>query len=84
MTLTDVLACVSHAKQHIDVPIVLFSYFNPLLKFGEHRLANEAKQAGIEAVLVTDLISEEARTWTETLVQFRARSHFSRRADDFR
>jgi tryptophan synthase alpha chain len=69
VTLSDVLACVSHAKQHIDVPIVLFSYFNPLLQFGERQLATEAKRAGIDAVLVTDLIPEEAQSWTETLVQ---------------
>ena len=69
-TVSDVLSCVSHAKQHIDVPIVLFSYFNPLLSFGRERLAKEAKQAGVHAVLVTDLIPEEAETWTKTLIQF--------------
>jgi tryptophan synthase, alpha subunit len=69
VTLGDALACVAHAKQHIDVPIVLFSYFNPLLKFGEDRLANDAKRAGVDAVLVTDLIPEEANAWTETLIQ---------------
>lgn len=69
VTLRDALTCVAHAKQHIDVPIVLFSYFNPLLKFGEDRLANDAKQAGVDAVLVTDLIPEEAEPWTETLIQ---------------
>ncbi len=70
VTLRDVITCVARAKQHIDVPIVLFSYFNPLLRFGEDRLANEAKEAGVDAVLVTDLIPEEAETWTETLVRF--------------
>src|SRR6266481_8627055 len=69
-TVSDVLSCVSHAKQHTDVPIVLFSYFNPLLSFGRERLAKEAKQAGVHAVLVTDLIPEEAETWTKTLIQF--------------
>ncbi len=69
VTLGDALTCVARAKQHIHVPIVLFSYFNPLLKFGEDRLANEAKQAGVDAVLVTDLIPEEAQPWTETLIQ---------------
>jgi tryptophan synthase alpha chain len=69
VTLGDALTCVAHAKQHIDVPIVLFSYFNPLLKFGEDRLANDAKQAGVDAVLVTDLIPEEAEPWTETLIR---------------
>ena len=69
VTLDDALICIAHAKQHIDAPIVLFSYFNPLLKFGEDRLANEAKQAGVDAVLVTDLIPEEARRWIEKLLQ---------------
>ena len=69
VALDDALKCVAHAKQHIDVPIVLFSYFNPLLKFGEDRLANDAKQAGVDAVLVTDLIPEEAESWTKTLIQ---------------
>jgi tryptophan synthase alpha chain len=65
VTLSDALRCVSNAKQHIDVPIVLFSYLNPLLKFGQDRLVVEAKRAGIAAVLVTDLIPEEARPWVE-------------------
>ena len=69
VTLSDVLSCVSSAKQHIDVPIVLFSYFNPLLQFGHAQLATEARQTGIDAVLVTDLIPEEAQSWTEMLVQ---------------
>jgi len=42
VTLRDALSCVSHIKQHIDVPIVLFSYFNPLLQFGEEQLAGKA------------------------------------------
>ena len=67
--LRDALTCIAHAKQHIEVPIVLFSYFNPLLQFGEDRLAIEAKEAGVDAVLVTDLIPEEAQPWIEMLNQ---------------
>ena len=69
VTLRDALACAARAKQRIDVPIVLFSYFNPLLSFGRERLAKEAKEAGVDAVLVADLIPEEAQTWIEILVQ---------------
>jgi tryptophan synthase alpha chain len=64
----DALACVMNVRQHTDVPIVLFSYFNPLLQFGEEALATAASQAGVDAVLVTDLIPEEAESWTETLL----------------
>src|SRR5438874_13197076 len=35
VTLGDALICIAHEKQHIDAPIVLFIYFNLLLKFGE-------------------------------------------------
>jgi tryptophan synthase alpha chain len=63
VTLSDALTCVSNAREHIDVPIVLFSYLNPLLKFGKDRLAETAKGAGLDAVLITDLIPEEADPW---------------------
>src|SRR5438046_4233719 len=69
VTLRDALTCIGRARERIDVPVVLFSYFNPLLQFGTDRLANEAKQAGIDAVLVTDLIPEQARAWAENLYQ---------------
>ena len=69
VTLREILACLARARERIDVPVVLFSYFNPLLQFGIDRLANEAKQAGIDAVLITDLIPEEAQSWAEALYQ---------------
>jgi tryptophan synthase alpha chain len=47
---------------------VLFSYYNPLLQFGLEQLATAASQAGVNAILVTDLIPEEAGSWTSLLV----------------
>ena len=69
VTLSHTLDCVTRARHRIDTPIVLFSYFNPLLQFGEERVAREAKSAGIDGVLVTDLIPEEAQSWIERLYQ---------------
>ena len=71
VTVQDALKCAANVRQRTDVPLVLFSYFNPLLQFGRERLAVAASQAGIDAVLVTDLIPEEAESWTENLVQHR-------------
>jgi tryptophan synthase alpha chain len=68
VSVRDALTCARKARQHIDVPIVLFSYFNPLLQLGEQQLAVAANEAGIDAVLVTDLIPEEAKSWTQTLL----------------
>jgi len=71
VTVRDALMCVRNVRQHIDVPIVLFSYFNPLLQFGQEQLAAPARQAGIDGILVTDLIPEEAESWTQTLLRHR-------------
>jgi tryptophan synthase alpha chain len=67
VTLSHALDFVAGVRSRIDTPIVLFSYFNPLLQFGEDRLAHEAKVAGVDGVLVTDLIPEEAQSWIERL-----------------
>ena len=67
--LSDALDCVRRVRKQIETPIVLFSYFNPLLQFGEERVARAAKAAGIDGVLVTDLIPEEAQSWIERLYQ---------------
>src|SRR5205823_12544133 len=69
VTLSHALDCAARARSRIGTPMVLFSYFNPLLQFGEERLACEAKAAGIDGVLVTDLIPEEAQSWIERLYQ---------------
>ena len=71
VTVDDALTCAKNVGQHIDVPLVLFSYFNPLLQFGQERLAVAARRAGIDGILVTDLIPEEAESWTQNLLQHR-------------
>jgi tryptophan synthase alpha chain len=58
--LRDVLGTIASARRTIETPIILFSYFNPLLQFGIKRLAEDAKAAGVDGVLVTDLSPEEA------------------------
>jgi tryptophan synthase alpha chain len=40
--------------------LVIFSYLNPILRYGLHRFADEAAAAGADGVLVTDMIVEEA------------------------
>ncbi|MCU1267994.1 MAG: Tryptophan synthase alpha chain [Acidobacteria bacterium] len=65
--LEEILAMTSEARALMDTPIVLFSYFNPLLQFGTRRVAEAAGRAGIDGVLVTDLIPEEAGEFASSL-----------------
>ena len=58
--LQEILDTVARARKQIDIPIILFSYYNPLLQFGLKRIAKAAKDAGLDGVLVTDLTPEES------------------------
>lgn len=58
--LQDVLDTAARARKQIDTPIILFSYYNPLLQFGLRHLAEAVKDAGVDGVLVTDLTPEES------------------------
>lgn len=58
--LQDILDTAARARKQIDTPIILFSYYNPLLQFGLGRLAQALKDAGVDGVLVTDLTPEES------------------------
>lgn len=59
-TLPRLLETVREIRRQSQVPILLFSYLNPLLKYGFDRLARDASAAGIDGVLLTDLSVEEA------------------------
>jgi tryptophan synthase alpha chain len=58
--LQDILDAAARARTQIDTPIILFSYYNPLLQFGLGRLAQAVRDAGLDGVLVTDLTPEES------------------------
>ena len=65
--LDEVLKVVTAARKQTEVPIILFSYFNPLLQFGLDRLADEAEKAGVDGILGTDLIPEETGEFASAL-----------------
>ena len=58
--LQEILDTVARTRKQIDIPIILFSYYNPLLQFGLKRVAKAAKDALLDGVLVTDLTPEES------------------------
>jgi tryptophan synthase alpha chain len=67
---SEVLEVLSDARRETDVPVILFSYFNPLLQFGIERLASEAQRAGVDGILVTDLVPEESGEFNSTLKRY--------------
>jgi len=70
-TLEGILVLVSDLRRRDAVPIVLFSYFNPILRYGVDRFAEHAAASGVAGVLCVDLPPEEAEE--EYLPALRAR-----------
>lgn len=59
-TLIRILEMVKNIREQSDVPIVLFSYLNPLLRYGIEELSRDAAAAGVDGILITDVVDSEA------------------------
>jgi len=59
-TIHDVFKIARTVRQTSEVPLIAFSYLNPILRYGVTRFAAEAVEAGIDGVLLTDLPPEAA------------------------
>jgi tryptophan synthase alpha chain len=59
-TLSRILSLLENLRPSTDMPVVLFSYYNPILAYGNDRFARQAGDAGADGVLVVDLPAEEA------------------------
>jgi tryptophan synthase alpha chain len=55
-----VLEIAAEVRRRSQIPLLLFSYLNPLLRYGFDELARDAVAAGIDGCLITDLSVEEA------------------------
>jgi len=67
MSLSKSIRLAAELRKTAETPIVLFSYYNPLFKYGLDRIAREAAEAGVDGMLVVDLPPEEAGPLTEAL-----------------
>lgn len=62
-----VLEIASEIRKRSEIPLVLFTYMNPLLRYGLERLAHDAVACGIDGCLLTDLSVEEAEPYTAAM-----------------
>jgi len=56
----DVLAIARAIRERSDIPLIAFSYLNPILRYGAEAFARDAAAAGIDSLLLTDLPPESA------------------------
>jgi tryptophan synthase alpha chain len=59
-SLEDVLRLAAEVRKETDAGLIVFTYLNPVLRFGVKRFCAEAAKAGVDGALITDLTVEEA------------------------
>ena len=61
ISVADILQIVAEVRaENCETPIILFSYYNPILQFGLNEFAEKAVESGVDGILITDLVPEEA------------------------
>jgi tryptophan synthase alpha chain len=61
--LHDTFEIIRGIKAQVDTPILVMTYWNPVLSYGVERFANELKLAGAAGLITPDLIPDEAGEW---------------------
>lgn len=69
MSVGRLLQQVAELRSHVDVPILLMGYLNPVLQYGMERFCREAAEAGVDGFILPDLPMNEYLTHYRTLFQ---------------
>ena len=66
-TVSTVLEIARKIRKHSEIPLLLFTYMNPVLRYGLDALGRDAFAAGIDGCLLTDLSVEEAEPYVNAM-----------------
>jgi tryptophan synthase alpha chain len=58
-TVSGVLDCIRQIRTRSQIPIVLYTYMNPIFQFGVDKFHRAAHEAGVDGLLILDLPPEE-------------------------
>jgi tryptophan synthase alpha chain len=59
-SLADYLQAVKTIRRASSVPLMVFSYLNPIFQYGFESFARDARSAGVDGILITDITPEES------------------------
>ena len=66
-SMADYLKAIEAIRMQTEVPLLLFSYYNPIYQYGLESLARDARLAGADGILVTDITPEEGEEYCARL-----------------
>lgn len=61
--LKDTFEVIRKVHQEVETPVLVMSYWNPVLRFGVENFADEIKAAGAQGMITPDLIPDEGGKW---------------------
>jgi tryptophan synthase alpha chain len=61
--LSQFFEAVKQITSRVDTPVLVMSYWNPILQYGVERFAKDLKEAGGAGLITPDLIPDEAADW---------------------
>ena len=65
ITPPQVLDLIAEARPDLSCPVVVMTYYNPMLRMGLDQFAARAASAGVSGLIIPDLPPEEAEPWLE-------------------
>jgi tryptophan synthase alpha chain len=69
-TIAKILDLVKTVRKKSEIPLIIFTYLNPVLQYGFKKFAKDAGKAGIDGILILDLPPEEAGEYKQTMIEF--------------
>lgn len=63
--LKDTFEVIRKVRQEVDTPMLVMSYWNPVLRYGVDRFADDLKASGAAGMITPDLIPDEGETWLQ-------------------
>jgi tryptophan synthase alpha chain len=61
--LGDLFEVIRQVRARVDTPLLVMSYWNPVLRFGVEKFAKEIVAAGAQGMITPDLVPDEASQW---------------------
>jgi tryptophan synthase alpha chain len=61
--LKDTFEAIRSVTSRVDAPVLVMTYWNPVMQFGEERFAQELAESGAAGAITPDLIPDEAERW---------------------
>ncbi|MEY4409072.1 MAG: hypothetical protein RLZ65_399 [Actinomycetota bacterium] len=63
--LGQVFDVIRKVREQIDTPVLVMSYWNPVLRYGVAKFASDLKSSGAQGMITPDLIPDEGSDWIE-------------------